>query len=148
MEIMRSRPAGGTGLARLRDQMDDLFRRFLDDGSLMPWSGGNWMPALDVAEKEDSFLVKVELPGMKSEDIDISVQGNVLSVSGEKKETAEEKDKNYYHVERRFGSFRRDVSLPAGVDASKIEAAFHEGVLTITLPKSEEEKPKRIKIRT
>ena len=145
MQIIRYRPAGmGT---RLRDQMDDLFRRVLDDGTeLMPWTG-NWAPALDVAEKTDAFLVKVELPGMKPEDIDISVQGNVLSVCGEKKESAEEKDKNYHYTERRFGSFRRDVTLPAGVEAGKIEAQFRDGVLSITLPKSEEEKPKKIQVK-
>ena len=146
MEIMRFMPAG-CGRSRLRDRMDDLFRRVLDDGDVTPWSGGSWAPALDVAEKEDAFRVMVELPGMKSEDIDISVQGNVLSISGEKKETTEEKDKNYPYTERRFGAFRRDVTLPAGVEAGKIEAQFRDGVLSITLPKSEEEKPKKIQVK-
>jgi HSP20 family protein len=146
MDIARSRPTGGPGISRLRNQMDDLFRRFLDDGDMIPWAG-NWMPAIDVAEKEDSFLVKVELPGMKADDINISVQGNTLSISGEKKEELEEKDKDFYHTERRFGSFRRDVALPAGVDASKIDASFRDGVLTIDLPKSEEEKHRKIKVK-
>ncbi len=146
MNIVPTRATRATGLARMRDEMDSLFRRFLDDFETPLW-GGSWLPALDVAERDDAFLVKAELPGMKNDDIDISVQGNVLSISGEKKESAEEKDKNYYHVERRFGSFRRDVTLPAGVDANKIEADYRDGVLTVVLPKSESAKPRRIKIK-
>jgi HSP20 family protein len=147
MQLVPSRKTHSPGLSRWHNDMDTMFRRFLEDWETPLWYDGNWTPALDVADREDSLLVRVELPGLKSEDIDISVQGNVLIITGEKKESTEEKEKNYYHSERRFGSFRREVTLPTGVDANKIDATFHDGVLSIVLPKSEAEKPKHIRVK-
>jgi HSP20 family protein len=129
--------------------MNDLFGRFFGDWGMAPLSGtGTWFPALDLAEKDDAFVVKAELPGIKPDEIDISVQGNTLTLSSEKTESSEDSGENYYHTERRYGAFRRDVTLPAEVNAEKIEASHRDGVLTITLPKSEQAKPKKIKIST
>jgi HSP20 family protein len=133
-------------LARLHDEMDDLFRGFFEDWELPVWSRGRW-PAIDIAEKENEFLVKAEVPGCKAEDIDISVHGNTLTVSGEKKQEQEKKEEGYYHVERSYGGFRRDLHLPAEIDTAKIEAECKNGVLTITLPKAETAKPVKVKVK-
>lgn len=145
MNLVPFRRANGGTLRRLHDEMDGLFNRFFDWD---PQAGDRgWMPALDLAEREDALVVKAELPGMSKDDIDISVQGNVLTISGEKKDSTEEKKDEYYHVERRHGYFRRDITLSSEVDAEKIEATYHDGVLTVTLPKSEQAKPRRIEVK-
>lgn len=134
-------------VARLHSEMDDLINSF--------FSGWNWptaaerrvWPAMDVSEDENSVMVKAELPGCKAEDIDISVHGNVLSISGEKKHEEEKKDKNYYHIERSYGSFRRDITLPSDVDPAKVDAAYKDGILSITLPKSEKAKAVKVKVK-
>ena len=134
-------------LARLPDRFDELFGRFFGEGESELFGGGGWCPALDIAEKDDSVVVRVELPGLKSEDIEISVDRNMLTVSGEKKDESETTGENSYHVERRYGKFTRTISLPGEVNTDKIEAAQHEGVLTITLPKSEAAKPRKISVK-
>ena len=136
----------GSGLARLRDEMDDLFGRFFGNSGLTAPDRGTYWPPMEVAEGKDSITVKAELPGMQSDDINISVQGNTLSITGEKKEEAEEQREGYYRSERRFGSFRRDMVLPGDVDADKVAAAYKDGVLTVTLPKSEQAKAKTVKV--
>ncbi len=147
MAIVRRRSEGGGPLARLQDEMNDLFGRFFGDWPLTGPRMGSWWPALDVAEREDAVVVKADLPGMKSDEIDISVHDNMLTISGEKKESKEDKGEEYYHVERSYGSFRRELTLPAGVDAEKVQASYRDGVLTVTLPKTEQAKPKRIQIK-
>jgi HSP20 family protein len=132
-------------MARFEDRMNDLFGRFLEG-----FEGGEtalWSPALDIAESDQAVTVKVELPGMKPDDIDVSVQGDLLTLSGEKREESEDKREDYYHVERRYGSFRRAIPLPASVDPDKIEARHRDGVLTITLPKSEQAKARKIDVK-
>jgi len=103
-----------------------------------------WTPAIDVIEKEDKFLVKVELPGVKEEDVDVSVSGDMLTISGEKKTESEVKKKGYYFSESSYGSFSRSVTMPSTVDAGKIAANYDKGVLEITLPKIAEVKPKKV----
>lgn len=105
-------------LARLHGEIDDLFGS-LFRGLDVPFLTHKHWPAIDVAEQEDAVVVRAEVPGCKAEDIDISVYGNTLTISGEKKEEKEEKDKGYYHVESSYGSFRRDITLPAEVDTDK-----------------------------
>jgi len=126
--------------------MDELMHRFLGD-----WSGDagqvGWLPALDIAEEADSYVIKAELPGVQNEDIDISVHGNRLTLSGEKKSESEQEEKNVYHVERRYGAFRRVITLPSDIDADKIDARCTDGVLSLKLPKSEKAKPKRIEVK-
>ncbi|UCF43423.1 MAG: Hsp20/alpha crystallin family protein [Planctomycetota bacterium] len=133
-------------LARLHDEMDDLFRGFFG-GWETPLAGHRFCPAVDVTENENDIVVKAELPGCKADDIDISVHGNTLTISGQKKAEQEKKEKGYYHLERSYGSFRRDLSLPTDVDTTKVDAACKEGVLTITLPKAERAKTVKVKVK-
>lgn len=133
-------------LARLHDEMDDLFRGFFG-GWETPLTGHRFYPAVDVTENENDIVVKAEVPGCKADDIDISVHGNTLTVSGEKKAEQEKREKGYYHLERSCGSFRRDLTLPTDVDPTKVDAACKEGVLTITLPKAERAKAVKVKIK-
>jgi len=108
---------------------------------------GIWSPALDVYETENDIVVKAELPGMKPEDVDISVVGDTLTIKGEKKQEEEIKKENYYRLERSYGSFQRSLRLPVDVKPDKIKATYKDGVLKVTLPKSEEVKPKKIEIK-
>lgn len=105
--------------------------------------GVDWAPRIDLTESEESIEVKAELPGLESKDIDISVDRDILVIKGEKKREKEESGKHYHKVERHYGSFYRSLRLPVEVKMEKIDAKFKDGVLTITLPKSEESK-KRI----
>jgi len=104
-------------------------------------------PAVDIAEQENEYVVKVELPGVAKEDVKISVESNTLTIKGEKKQEKEEKNKNFHRVERSYGSFQRSFTLPATVKNDKIDALFNNGILTITMPKSEEAKPKQIEVK-
>lgn len=133
-------------LGRLHEDFDDMISRFFGDWNA-PFARGGWVPALDVAVKDDAVIVEAELPGLKPEDIDISVQGNTLLITGEKRSEQEENRENYYHVERTWGSFRRSVALPTEVDVDRIEARHENGVLTIRMPKSERAKARRIQIK-
>ena len=136
-------------MVTLREAMD----RLLEDSFVRPHSGlvsgdGVTTLALDVFESADDVTVKASLPGIKPQEVDISITGDVLTIKGEKSEETEEKQGNYHLRERRYGAFQRSVSLPAAVQADKADAVFENGVLTLTLPKVEEVKPKSIKIKT
>jgi len=133
-------------LARLHDEMDDLLGSFFSGWEWPSLGRGRW-PAVDIADRENDILVKVEVPGCKSEDIDISVQGNMLTISGEKKEEEEKTGRGYYHVERSYGTFRRDLHLPSDVEPGKIEAVYKDGVLSITMPKAEKCKAVKVKVK-
>lgn len=135
-------------LGSLRGQMDDLFENFFRgfDRPLSFLTERAW-PSVDVAEKDDAIAVRAEVPGCKPEDIEISVYGNTLTLSGEKKESHEDKREGYYHIESTCGSFRRDIPLPAEVDADKIEAVVKDGVLSVTLPKAEKSKAVKVKVK-
>ncbi len=134
-------------LATLRNEMDDWFEGFFRglDRPLAVLVQRVW-PPIDVAEKDDAIMVRAEVPGCKPEDIDISVYGNTLTISGEKKETKESQNDGFYHVESTYGSFRREVVLPTDVDEQQIEAVCQEGVLSITLPKAEKSKAVKVKV--
>jgi HSP20 family protein len=112
----------------------------------LPVEEKGWMPAVDIFEKDDKFVVKAEVPGMKDEDIDVSVVGDTLMIKGEKKTESEVKETDYYRCERAYGSFYRSIPLPSTVDTNKIEANFEDGVLEVTLPKSAEVKPKKVAV--
>ncbi len=106
-----------------------------------------WLPAIEVIDKEDKYVVRAELPGMKEADVDVSVVGgDTLHIKGEKKTEAEVKDKDYYFSERSYGSFFRSIGLPSHVDNENIEASFEDGVLEVSLPKAPDVKPKKISI--
>jgi HSP20 family protein len=129
----------------LRSAVDRLF-----DSSLGLQSGWQqpeaWGLALDIVENKDEFLVKASLPGMNPDDLEITYTQNLLTIKGELKAEEEVKDAQYHLRERRYGSFTRSVTLPAKVNAEKIDAKYENGVLTLHLPKAEEVKPKRISI--
>jgi len=106
----------------------------------------SWSPSVDVYREGDNFVLKSELPGLTKDDIDISIQDNIVTLKGTKKEEKEVKEENYYHSERTFGTFERSFELPSNIDRSKVNATFKYGILNVTLPVSEESKPKQIKI--
>ena len=106
-----------------------------------------WAPALDISERKDAYLVTVELPGLKSEDLDITMEDGLLTIQGERQFTQESSEQQFHRVERRYGAFRRSITLPAHVTAEGIQASFEDGVLQILVPKAEEAKPKRIQVR-
>ena len=130
---------------------NDVFGRF---DRLFDSNEGNrfstaWSPVTDVREDEDGIFVTVELPGLSSEDVSVSVENGILSISGEKKQVSEDGDKesNYHLVERRYGSFERTFRLPRGVDSDKVKAKFENGLLNIDIPKSAKAKKKLIPIK-
>ena len=133
-------------LTDLRDEIDRLFEAPL--AGLASHSGllSGWSPALDLHEDKDNFYVRAELPGMKKEDIDLSLHDGSLSISGERKQESHSEDKEVYRAERFFGRFQRTVVLPAPVAVDKVKAEYKDGVLKVTLPKTEEAKPKRIDV--
>jgi HSP20 family protein len=105
-----------------------------------------WVPAMDLVEADDHFLLKADLPGLAEDDVAIEVQDNVLTVSGERKTEHERKERGWYRLERSFGRFSRSLTLPEGVNAEAIDASFDKGVLEIRIPKPEEREPRRISI--
>jgi HSP20 family protein len=105
-----------------------------------------WAPAIDVVEEEDRFSVKVELPGVKEEDVNVSIAGDTLTIEGEKKAESEVKRKGYYYSETSYGSFSRSITIPSTIDTGRIEANYDKGVLEISLPKAPEVKPKKITV--
>jgi len=107
-----------------------------------------WAPAIDVVEEEDKFSVKVELPGVKEEDVNVSIIGDTLIIEGEKKAESEVKRKGYYYSETSYGSFSRSITIPSSIDINKIEANCDKGILEIDLPKAPEVKPKKITVAT
>lgn len=132
----------------LRDEMDRLIEQTFSGGSLGPWqSSTNWDLALDVAENDDAFIVTASVPGMKPDDLDITITDNVLTIKGEYK-ADETIEKEQYHIrERRYGSFGRSITLPVTVNADAVDANYENGVLTLTVPKAEEVKPRRITVQ-
>jgi HSP20 family protein len=106
-----------------------------------------WAPALDISERKDAYLVTVELPGIEADDLQITLEDGLLTIQGERAFAQESSEQQFHRVERRYGAFRRSITLPAQVQAEQIEASFDNGVLQIVVPKMEEAKPKRIQIR-
>jgi HSP20 family protein len=141
--------AGWSGIGRLsslRDEIDRLFEAPLAElARSTQWLSG-WSPALDVYEEKDNFIVKAELPGMKKEDIEVALHEGNVTISGERKGKEQHKDADVYRSERFVGRFQRTFALPAPVAADKVKAQYRDGVLTITLPKTEEAKPKQIDV--
>ena len=137
------------GYGRLTDLRDEIDRLF--ESPLTEWARASnllsvWTPALDIYEDKDNLFVKVELPGMKREEIDVSIHEGSLSISGERKSEQTHEDADVYRAERFFGRFQRTVTLPTPVAAEKVKAQYKDGILTITLPKTEESKPKHIDV--
>jgi len=135
----------------LRGEMERLFDSFFREplGALdLPhWTAAGWSPAIDVAENDTELTVRAELPGMDPKDLDVAISGSQLILSGEKKESSEQKEKDFYQSETRYGSFRRTVALPEGIDAEKVDAQFANGVLTLRVPKTAQAATKRIEVK-
>lgn len=144
-ELTPWRPFGE--LSSLRREMDRLWENFFGERPLTRMWQREWAPSLDVSETRDNFVVKAEVPGIDAKDIDISLTGDVLTIKGEKRQEKEEKEEDYHLVERSYGSFSRSVRLPAEVESNKIKASYKNGILNITLPKSEKVKAKEVKIK-
>ena len=135
-------------LERIKREMDRVWDSFFETKpGVKTVELGEWFPSLDVTETKDDFVVKAEIPGMDPKDIDISLNNDLLTIKGEKKEEKEEKEPNYHLVERSYGNFVRTVRLPGEVKSDKINASYKNGVLNISLPKSEEAKKKEVKIK-
>lgn len=146
MALVPVHKRGRSSLVRLHDEMEDLINSFFG-GWETPFFQRSRCLAIDIADNEEAVVVKAEVPGCKADDIEISVHGNTLTISGEKKLEEQRKEKGYYHLERSCGSFRRDLDLPADVDPEKVEAVCKDGVLSITLPKTEKAKPIKVNIK-
>ena len=143
MAIVRWKPM--RDIFAVQDEMNRMFDSFWGDRT--GEDDGMLMPPVDVTEKEDKFTVSVELPGLKKDDIKLSLRNNVLTISGSKKRESESKNDRFHRIERSFGTFCRTINLASSVDASKIDADFKDGILTVNLPKVEEAKPKEISIK-
>ncbi|MBM4327310.1 MAG: Hsp20/alpha crystallin family protein [Deltaproteobacteria bacterium] len=135
-------------LATLRREMDDLFDSFFGSDWFLsgPYSGRKFVPAFDISETENEFVVKAELPGVDTKEVQVNLTGNVVTVSGEKKEEREQKSESVHRVERAYGSFTRSFTIPGDIQEDKAEASYKDGVLTLKLPKAESSKKKTIKI--
>lgn len=130
-------------LLSLRDEFDRIFKEYFIRPEKMD---EEWFPMLDMKEDAESIVVNIEVPGVKKDDIKVTLRGNQLIVTGERKFEKEKKDETYHRIERSYGKFQRVITIPVEVDQSKIKATYENGILSITLPKTEKEKPKEIEI--
>lgn len=135
-------------LDTIQNEFNRLFNSFFDTQA----EGGNggtqrrWVPAMDLVETDTDYVLRADLPGLGEDDVKIELEDNVLTISGERKSEHEHKRAGYYRVERSFGSFRRSLTLPEGVDADAIRASFNNGVLEVRIPKPEQRQPRRVQI--
>ncbi|MGE5848909.1 MAG: Hsp20/alpha crystallin family protein [Candidatus Methylomirabilota bacterium] len=133
----------------LRKRMDEIFGEFFGRTPLpMAATEAVWSPLVDVHETKEGFQLQVELPGVKQEDIQVSIVGDTLTLKGERKAETEVKEDHYHRIERSYGTFQRRVVLPSVADPNRVKATYRDGVLQIQLPKKEEAKPKEIKVET
>lgn len=130
----------------MQREIDRMFDRFRD-GIVVDNEASTWLPAVDIIENATDYLVRAELPGIDKKDVRITVQNDVLTVRGEKKQESEKKGENHHRVERSYGVFQRSFTLSSSIMSDRIEASYDNGVLTITLPKAEEAKPKEIEVK-
>jgi HSP20 family protein len=135
-------------LNSFQSEMNRLFNTLFDSPTT---NGGGaalrrWIPAMDLVETDGEFVLRVDLPGLSEEDVNVELDDNVLTVSGERKSEHEEKKEGYYRVERASGAFRRSLTLPEGVDAEAVKANFENGVLEVRVPKPEQKQPRKVEI--
>jgi HSP20 family protein len=147
MALIRWEPA--RELATIQGEMNRLFNTFFE-----PANGANgsttgprrWIPAMDLVETGEDFVLRADLPGLSENDVNIELEDNVLTISGERKAEHEERKEGYYRVERASGSFSRTLTLPEGVDPERVQASFDRGVLEVRIPKPEQRKPRKVTI--
>jgi HSP20 family protein len=136
-------------LTSLQSEMNRLFSTFFDTPAQ---GGGNgaalrrWIPAMDLVETGEHFVLRADLPGLSEDDVSIELEDNVLTISGERKSEHDDRKEGYYRVERAYGTFARSLTLPEGVDADAVSASFDRGVLEVRIPKPEERKPRKVAI--
>jgi HSP20 family protein len=147
MALVRWEPA--REINSLQQEMNRLFGTFFDTPTGSVGNGGarRWIPAMDLVETDEHFVLWADLPGLSEGDVQLELEDNVLTIAGERKAEHEERKEGYYRVERATGAFRRSLTLPEGVDAEAIAATFDKGVLEVRIPKPEERKPRRVQIQ-
>ena len=136
-------------LQTMQTEMNRLFNTFFDapaPGNGVQTTLRRWIPAMDVVETDDHFVLRADLPGLNEGDVNIELDDNVLTISGERKAEHEQRNEGFYRVERASGSFSRSLTLPEGVDAEGIQASFDSGVLEVRVPKPEQQKPRKVQI--
>lgn len=134
-------------VASVQDEVERMFRQAFGNTRDQASSAGAWSPALDVEETEDGFTLHVELPGVRAEDVDVSLEDDVLAISGTRDFYSEKDAERFRRIERRFGRFHRAVRLPDRVAVDAVEASYRDGLLTVVVPKAEEAKPRRIEVK-
>jgi HSP20 family protein len=147
MALIRWEPVAE--LNTLQNEMNRLFNAFFEQPSQAGRGNGTarrWLPAMDLVETADHYVLRADLPGLSDEDVTIQIEDNVLMVSGERKADHEGEREGYYRLERAFGSFSRSLTLPEGVDPESVQAKFDRGVLEIRVPKPEQKKTKTVQI--
>jgi HSP20 family protein len=145
MALIRWEPVRELGT--IQNEMNRLFNSFFDTPN--PANGTTfrrWIPAMDLVETEHDFVLKADLPGLSESDVNIELDDNVLTISGERKSEHEDRKAGYYRVERSYGSFRRSLTLPEGVDPEAVKATFDKGVLEVTVPKPVQQQPRKVQI--
>ena len=148
MTLVRWRPM--RDMVGIQEEVNTIFDRFFgrniwDDGESIDTQ--NWYPRVDISENDDEFIVQTELPGLKRDDVQITFDNGALKIEGERKQEKTDKNINYHRVERAYGKFSRVFQVPSQIQANKISADFKDGLLSITLPKVEEVKPKSIDVK-
>ncbi|HYB31395.1 MAG TPA: Hsp20/alpha crystallin family protein [Solirubrobacteraceae bacterium] len=148
MALIRWEPA--RELHSMQNEMNRLFNTFFDSPSAGTNGGRTplrrWVPAMDVVQTDDHFVLRADLPGLTEKDVNIEVEDNVLTISGQRKAEHEQRKEGYYRLERSSGAFTRSLTLPEGVDAGAIQAGFENGVLEVRIPKPEQHKPRKVQI--
>jgi HSP20 family protein len=136
-------------LSTLQNEMNRLFNTMFEQSGPTARADGSsrrWVPPMDLVETDRQYVLRADLPGLSQEDVDIELESNVLTISGERKAEHEQHEQGFYRLERAFGSFARSLTLPEGVDANGIEASFDRGVLEIRIPRPEQRRPRKVTI--
>ena len=147
MALIRWEPA--RELDTIQTEMNRLFNTFFDSSTRTPGNGHalrRWVPAMDLVETDEDFILRADLPGLSEQDVNIELEDSVLTISGERKAEHEERKEGYYRVERASGNFSRSLTLPEGVDPEGVRATFDNGVLEVRIPKPEQRKPRKVTI--
>ena len=148
MALIRWEPV--TEINTIQNEMNRLFNTFFDPADVQPGRANGtarrWLPAMDLVETADHYVLRADLPGLSDEDVNVQLEDNVLTISGERKSEHQDRRAGYHRLERAFGSFSRSLTLPDGIDPSGIQANFDRGVLEISIPKPEQKKPRTVQI--
>jgi HSP20 family protein len=148
MALIRWEPA--RELATIQTEMNRLFNTFFEPANVSNGSsntsGRRWIPAMDLVEADDNFVLRADLPGLSEGDVNIELEDNVLTISGQRTAEHEERKEGYHRIERASGAFSRSLTLPEGVDPERVQASFDRGVLEVRIPKPEQRKPRKVTI--